>query len=325
MSGEPMGEHGSKAMTIETLEKMFVYLGCANIPTQQAMDGAVPIESMLGGDSNGVISELQLTSFDQMGSSWALKSVWFNSSEESLSLATVSNLHWSVLAVASNQRYRFPDEPPYPYSESDAWVRLHFSVVDKHGRFKKFPIRKRWENGLIYKELFNPHWTFEFKDDSMRCWDSSSAQLKKDLKVGFLVPFLCGVHQSLDNYWLVKTRFDDLCPSLTLLTDPTGVKEFWRLRDIPPGKKRRAALLHWVSDHWRQTRIDPDVETYVRKHMRGTTDINQGSFRASIMPSKKDKLTNDIARRDREKLRLKKQDRRKRNKQLARKRKAGRT
>ena len=33
-------------------------------------------------------------------------------------------------------------------------------------------------------------------------------------------------------------------------------------------------MVHWVGEHWRQNRYDPDVEHYVREHLRGSYNFN---------------------------------------------------
>jgi len=79
-------------------------------------------------------------------------------------------------------------------------------------------------------------------------------------------------------------------PSISLHTDPTGVKELWKIRDVPDGYNRRLALIHWVGAHWRKTRNDPDVEAYVRKHLRGAERCTCGDLIIDIVPSKSDRL-----------------------------------
>jgi hypothetical protein len=70
--------------------------------------------------------------------------------------------------------------------------------------------------------------------------------------------------------WSVRVRLSDATPSVCLFTDPAGVLAFFRLRDVPPGKSRRDALAHWVREHYRRSRVDPDAAIRVREHLRGT-------------------------------------------------------
>jgi hypothetical protein len=72
--------------------------------------------------------------------------------------------------------------------------------------------------------------------------------------------------------WSVRVRLSDATPSVNLFTDPRGVLNFFRFREIPAGKARRDALIHWVQDHWRrkpEASEDADAVIHVREHMRG--------------------------------------------------------
>lgn len=71
-------------------------------------------------------------------------------------------------------------------------------------------------------------------------------------------------------------------------TDPVGVREVFRLRDIPDGKERRAALRHWVTEHWRLNVQDPSEEVKVRQHFRGKVDFAWSGLNCRITPSEED-------------------------------------
>jgi len=99
------------------------------------------------------------------------------------------------------------------------------------------------------------------------------------------------LHQRYE--WAVNIGFENT-PSARIVTDPTGMKELFRLRDVAPGRDRRDMLMTWVSDHWRQDRRDDDVETYVRKHLRGGTKFDWRGMECEIVPARF-----DIEQRDR--------------------------
>jgi hypothetical protein len=305
------------ALTIKTLEDMFVYMGCANIPTQEAMDGAIPLESVIqSGGSDGVAAELQMERLEYLGPAWEIKAVCF-SPEDNLRLATIQNVHWSLVSQQLSLMRTWMKKSTAVRGggitdKSDAFVRMFYSEIDRYGRFIKFPVKKKREGDIIVSRLFNPSWLLEFSRGMMVTMGSDSDGVFESRRLSFLAPFMCGLAQSLPHYWTVKTRFDSVCPSLTLLTDATGVKEFWKLRDVPHGSKRRSALLHWVNDHWRKTRNDPDVEAYVRKHLRGSEELTQGNLSAIITPSRTDKSIDAACRIARDDMRKKRQDRRKR-------------
>ena len=87
--------------------------------------------------------------------------------------------------------------------------------------------------------------------------------------------------------WAVNIGFEK-SPSVRILTDPTGMKELFRLREVADGRDRRDALMTWVSDHWRQDRKDSDMETYVRKHLRGSTKFEWRGMECEISPARFD-------------------------------------
>lgn len=74
-------------------------------------------------------------------------------------------------------------------------------------------------------------------------------------------------------------------PRVRLLTDPVGLREVFKLRDIPPGATRRAALKHWVRSHWRKKRKDEDATTWVKRHLRGAESFTWEGLRCGIEPA----------------------------------------
>jgi hypothetical protein len=94
------------------------------------------------------------------------------------------------------------------------------------------------------------------------------------------------VQLSRVSVWRAVVSFDGN-PSVSFSTDPIGVREIFRLRDVPAGRSRRAALRHWVSEHWRRTREASDgaEATKVREHLRGATDFTWNGMRCQIVPS----------------------------------------
>lgn len=89
------------------------------------------------------------------------------------------------------------------------------------------------------------------------------------------------------------------CPSIAFITDPIGVREVFRLRDIPEGRSRRAALRHWVKEHWRSSRTDPAEEVKVREHLRGATEFTWNGLRCRVVPSAFDRERSQTQRNDR--------------------------
>lgn len=88
-------------------------------------------------------------------------------------------------------------------------------------------------------------------------------------------------------------------PSVCFITDPIGASEIFKLRDVEPGKLRRAAIKHWVREHWRKKRSDPNEETKVRKHLRGVQEFKWKGLHVRIKPSQFDAEENARSKQDR--------------------------
>lgn len=88
-------------------------------------------------------------------------------------------------------------------------------------------------------------------------------------------------HAHSVSWWWTEMTVGDGFP-IRFLTDPIGIREVFRLREVPPGKQRRQALRHWVAEHWRQTRSDPDTEFRVREHLRGATEFRWGDLSVKV-------------------------------------------
>lgn len=92
-----------------------------------------------------------------------------------------------------------------------------------------------------------------------------------------------GIAESRQDKWLVSIQQENSA-ALLLPTDPVGVREMFRFRDLPDGRKRRAALIHWVEGHYRQYHDDPRAIAYVRKHLRGNTLFSWNGLRCIVRP-----------------------------------------
>ena len=82
-------------------------------------------------------------------------------------------------------------------------------------------------------------------------------------------------------------------PRARFVTDIIGVREAFKLRDVPTGKLRRAALRHWVRDHWRKNRsLGGDDKAWVRAHLRGELNFFWNGLICQIVPSYADARRN---------------------------------
>lgn len=103
----------------------------------------------------------------------------------------------------------------------------------------------------------------------------------------------CSMFAASVAWWFVDFGFEGT-PMVSLKTDPIGAREAFRLRDMPNGGTRRAALRHWVREHWRRGRgVTATEEHEVRAHLRGATEFAWNGLRCRIRPSVVDVLRSD--------------------------------
>lgn len=95
--------------------------------------------------------------------------------------------------------------------------------------------------------------------------------------------------------WHVALGFSDDGPRIVLPTSPSGCLSLFRTRDQHPGEKRRTALRHWVTNHYRHT-VGEDGLSYVRDHLRGATRFFWNSLDCELMVSKYDLERNELFR-----------------------------
>jgi hypothetical protein len=88
--------------------------------------------------------------------------------------------------------------------------------------------------------------------------------------------------------WSVAMRVDG-SPALRFACSPGSARNAFRLRDLPPGKNRRDALIHWVCEHYR----NPDI--HVSEHLRGKHVFSWRGIECEIVPSAFDR-EKEIAR-----------------------------
>jgi hypothetical protein len=76
-------------------------------------------------------------------------------------------------------------------------------------------------------------------------------------------------------------------PFVSFECDPTGIRQLYADRDLG-SRRRRAALRHWVSSHWRQARSQDEDDrdrTWVREHLRGATEFAWNGLACRVVPS----------------------------------------
>jgi hypothetical protein len=217
-----------------------------------------------------------------------------------ISLVRNSSIHWSAVPRWADRCIGFRRD------EWDGYSISKYAHVTRSGAIKRC-------------ELLYCH-----RGDRVRVFDSEERLTNrgiwriqpKDQRTLFQQKMFLGCVFMEPAFWVARVTLDT-APALSLITDPTGVKELWKFRSIPDGSKRRAALLHWVSDHWRQDRHDPDVESYVRNHLRGARSFSHGDLSIVVQESREDRACILEAIKDRESARKCGRDRRRKRRSLA--------
>lgn len=87
--------------------------------------------------------------------------------------------------------------------------------------------------------------------------------------------------------WKVTLGYEGF-PHISLTCTPEGAREVFRLRDLPEGKMRRTAIRHWVGEHVRRKKSDPNEFVKVLDYLRGETVFTWNGLRCSIQPSRSD-------------------------------------
>jgi hypothetical protein len=107
------------------------------------------------------------------------------------------------------------------------------------------------------------------------------------LAQGGLIQGALGIQFARRYDWRVYLGWEG-CLGITFVTTPVGAREVFKLRDIPNGRMRRAALKHWVREHYRKKINDPTETTKVIKHLRGAEEFLWNGLKCKIMPARFD-------------------------------------
>lgn len=123
-------------------------------------------------------------------------------------------------------------------------------------------------------------------NDAVNWFGIGNHMIRGPMKDSTYLEIAYGLSYTRQSQWLIGLQRDRQ-PAILLPTDPVGVREIFRMRDIPEGKKRRASLIGWVDAHYRKKHDDPTAEIYVRKHLRGGTRFVWNGLACSINPPRR--------------------------------------
>jgi len=102
-----------------------------------------------------------------------------------------------------------------------------------------------------------------FDGKRFQCWNTHGARIPER---DHIIPAALAMQCFFEYAWSVRFIFESRAPSIVLHVDKEMLSEMLELRDIPPGKKKRDAVIHSVSRHTRSSGVTIDP------HYRGHTD-----------------------------------------------------
>jgi hypothetical protein len=293
----------TRSRHISLVEDYLLYAGCADARLDEyAGSYVLTSESASTSASDDPISWTGATPED-VNWNWSISFVANPPQDDAsvrMSLVRNSSIHWSAVPKWADNCIGFRRD------EWDGYSISRYTHITRSGAIKRCELLYAHGGGRVRvfdsTERFTHQGIWRIPPNDQR----TLMQQKIFLGCVFMEPA----------FWVARVTLDT-APSLSLITDPTGVKELWKFRDIPHGAKRRAALLHWVNDHWRMDRHDPDVETYVRKHLRGACSFSHGDLSVDVQESREDRACIYEAIKDRDAARASGKDRRRRRKSFS--------
>ena len=118
-------------------------------------------------------------------------------------------------------------------------------------------------------------------------WGQNFPRPKFDPMIHERASMLISLQFSRRYNWRVLVGATEHAPRLAIDCQPESARKLFGARDIPPGRKRRAALRHWVTEHFRN--VQAEVPTAVRSHFRGAETFDWAGLHCEIEPSEHDK------------------------------------
>ena len=257
--------------------------GSLNATAPAVFDGFEPIsgeDSMV--DDEGV--HIADTAIDQPV--WPLRASWAARFDDASKEWPVGSWQFACVRTLRPEKYRQHVSRWFP-----KMVEMHWFTTEPAGRSLSVVTL----GGLTAKGVINcgnVGWGGIHQTSSMEMamhpsmW-GARAQSEMRKEEDFAVRMAAGMALRRRYYWSVLIA-EGNSPRARLPTDPVGVREIFALRDVPPGRARRLALLHWVRQHRRQRRSDPTAMAWVRAHLRGAQDFDWNGLRVRIEPSQFD-------------------------------------
>ncbi|HET8938995.1 MAG TPA: hypothetical protein VFN67_36375 [Polyangiales bacterium] len=117
-------------------------------------------------------------------------------------------------------------------------------------------------------------------------WDCGPHVFNKDDVIHRQTSYCLALQFSSRYWWRVLLGYGNAA-RVCLCTNPAEARKLFATRDLPAGATRRAALRHWVTEHYRPT--STGVAVPVRSHFRGADSFTWDALACDIIPSEYDR------------------------------------
>lgn len=105
-----------------------------------------------------------------------------------------------------------------------------------------------------------------------------------------LIQFMIGMQMALEYEWTVRMKISGSL-GFSFASDPKHLKRLFKMREVPEGKTRRAALRNWICQHFRRRPLEDEEDAkdvFVHEHIRGATRYDWDGLSCEIVPSRYD-------------------------------------
>lgn len=127
--------------------------------------------------------------------------------------------------------------------------------------------------------------TFLYSDDFTERGKTGRDTLEKGIHIGWAHQH--AVYRQM--LWHVVISYADRASSLMIPCEASAIPDLFKTRDLPEGKSKRDAILHWVAEHWRRVRTSPEVSREITAYLRGKTDFQwSNGLRVRVYPAADD-------------------------------------
>jgi hypothetical protein len=262
---------------------------------QQTIDAPVPLKSVKSKISN-TIDDI-LTRFilseptvPELEKNWATKKSWMRTPEFLWGCDYHLLDEVAELSVGEGRYYLAPDEMEAEFSDAMWPIDIgQIKIWPATVRGKTRTIRPKMvmaSSAYMHKHEWSPQNEIfgQFGNDWVQICDGVQQVAKGkfgygstrrvgeealDAHRGISIAFSGALSERYE--WHAAFGFHPNGPRILIPTSPSGCLRLFQDREKEEGQTRRAALKHWVNQHYRAHSENEDEIIYVREHLRGNT------------------------------------------------------